>query len=120
MTPDTCSIPRCRREAAITYLDRGVCDRHWTKLAGDPETLRRRLKLPPPRSLAGIAIGWLASRLALAAAFMVGCCSPTMTDRPECQPGAPCDPTHPWRAEADSLLGPGIFRAYDQPSNTYR
>ena len=29
---ERCEIRRCRAESAITYLDHGVCDRHWNQL----------------------------------------------------------------------------------------
>ena len=40
---DECEIKRCRAEASITYLDRGVCERHWQQLTAEdapPDALR--------------------------------------------------------------------------------
>ena len=40
---DRCNVRRCRAEAAITYLDHGVCERHWHQLTAEdapPEALR--------------------------------------------------------------------------------
>ena len=40
---ERCEIRRCRAESAITYLDHGVCDRHWNQLTAEdaaPEALR--------------------------------------------------------------------------------
>jgi len=40
---DRCEISRCRAEAAIRYLDHGVCDRHWSQLTAEdapPDALR--------------------------------------------------------------------------------
>ena len=40
---DRCEIRRCRAEAVITYLDHGVCDRHWNHLTAEeasPDALR--------------------------------------------------------------------------------
>jgi hypothetical protein len=38
-----CEIQRCRAEAAITYLDHGVCEKHWNHLTAEdapPDALR--------------------------------------------------------------------------------
>ncbi len=43
MTIERCEIRRCRAEADITYLDHGVCDRHWIQLTAEdapPDALR--------------------------------------------------------------------------------
>jgi hypothetical protein len=43
---DRCGIPRCRDGASIVYLGRGVCERHWNKLAAEdapPDALRMAL-----------------------------------------------------------------------------
>ena len=32
---DRCAIPRCRDEASIVYLGRGICERHWNKYSAD-------------------------------------------------------------------------------------
>jgi hypothetical protein len=40
---DRCEISRCRDEAAITYLDHGVCEKHWNHLTAEdapPDALR--------------------------------------------------------------------------------
>ena len=40
---ERCEVSRCRDEAAITYLDHGVCERHWTQLTAEdvpPDALR--------------------------------------------------------------------------------
>lgn len=40
---DRCEISRFRTEATITYLDHGVCDRHWNQLTAEdvpPDALR--------------------------------------------------------------------------------
>ena len=40
---DRCEIKRCRGEAAITYLDHGVCEMHWNQLTAEdapPDALR--------------------------------------------------------------------------------
>src|SRR5262245_4039892 len=45
---DRCDIPRCRAVASITYLGRGVCERHWISLTADDvpsDTLRMALGL---------------------------------------------------------------------------
>jgi hypothetical protein len=42
MTRD-CEIHRCRDEATITYLDHGVCEKHWNHLTAEdapPDALR--------------------------------------------------------------------------------
>ncbi|MGH9869200.1 MAG: hypothetical protein ACREAA_13690 [Candidatus Polarisedimenticolia bacterium] len=47
---DRCEVPRCRDEASIIYLGRGVCEEHWNKYTADdaPEDgLRVVLGLPP-------------------------------------------------------------------------
>ena len=38
-----CSIPRCRQETAITYLDYGICESHWDRLSR--EDLRHLLRI---------------------------------------------------------------------------
>ncbi|MGH9868605.1 MAG: hypothetical protein ACREAA_10650 [Candidatus Polarisedimenticolia bacterium] len=45
-----CEIPRCREEADVIYLGRGVCERHWNKYTADDapvDALRVVLGLPP-------------------------------------------------------------------------
>ena len=40
---DRCEVSRCRSESAITYLDHGVCERHWNQLTAEdnpPDALR--------------------------------------------------------------------------------
>jgi hypothetical protein len=40
---DRCEVSRCRNEAAISYLDHGVCEKHWTHLTAEdapPDALR--------------------------------------------------------------------------------
>lgn len=40
---ERCEVRRCRAEAGITYLDRGVCERHWNQLTAEdtpPDALR--------------------------------------------------------------------------------
>ncbi len=51
MTIERCEIRRCRTEAGITYLDRGVCDSHWNKLTAEdapPDALRIALGIAAP------------------------------------------------------------------------
>ena len=46
MTIERCEISRCRAEAALTYLDHGVCERHWNELTAEeapPDALRLAL-----------------------------------------------------------------------------
>src|SRR5713226_9457799 len=48
---ERCEIPRCRAEAAITYLDHGVCDRHWNQLTAEEapsDALRIALGIEAP------------------------------------------------------------------------
>ena len=43
---DRCEIRRCRAEASITYLGRGVCEKHWDELTAEdapPDALRMGL-----------------------------------------------------------------------------
>lgn len=43
ITIERCEIPRCRAEAELIYLDRGVCNRHWNQLTAEdapPDALR--------------------------------------------------------------------------------
>ena len=45
---DRCEASRCRNEAAITYLDHGVCERHWHQLTAEdapPDALRIVLRI---------------------------------------------------------------------------
>ncbi len=38
-----CEVARCRAEASITYLDHGVCEKHWNELTAEdapPDALR--------------------------------------------------------------------------------
>jgi len=40
---ERCEVARCRNEAGITYLDRGVCEKHWNQLTAEdasPDALR--------------------------------------------------------------------------------
>jgi hypothetical protein len=32
---DRCALPRCRDEASIVYLGRGMCEMHWNKYTAD-------------------------------------------------------------------------------------
>ena len=32
---DRCQIPRCDAAADLTYLDHGVCTRHWNQLTNE-------------------------------------------------------------------------------------
>jgi len=48
MTIERCEIRRCRAEAALTYLEHGVCDRHWNQLTAEdtpPDALRTALRI---------------------------------------------------------------------------
>jgi len=29
---DACSFPKCKKQAILTYLERGLCDCHWQQL----------------------------------------------------------------------------------------
>ncbi|MGH9867066.1 MAG: hypothetical protein ACREAA_02730 [Candidatus Polarisedimenticolia bacterium] len=52
---DRCDIPRCRDEASIVYLGRGVCETHWNKITADdvPDgALRMVLGLPTAQDAA--------------------------------------------------------------------
>jgi len=52
---DRCEIKRCRGEAAITYLDHGVCNRHWNQLTAEdapPDALRISLGIAAPATAA--------------------------------------------------------------------
>jgi hypothetical protein len=52
---DRCGIPRCRDEASIVYLGRGLCERHWNEYTADdvPDgQLRVVLSLPPVQDAA--------------------------------------------------------------------
>jgi hypothetical protein len=43
---ERCEVARCRAEAALTYLDHGICDRHWNQLTAEdapPNALRMAL-----------------------------------------------------------------------------
>ena len=43
MSTEGCEIRRCRAESAISYLDHGVCEKHWNELNAEeapPDTLR--------------------------------------------------------------------------------
>ena len=43
---DRCEVNRCRAEVAITYVGHGICERHWSQLAGEdapPDALRMAL-----------------------------------------------------------------------------
>ena len=43
-----CEIPRCRAEAALSYLGHGVCNKHWNELSAEdapPEALRMALRM---------------------------------------------------------------------------
>ena len=37
MNIERCEIRRCRAEAALSYLEHGVCDRHWNQLTAEDE-----------------------------------------------------------------------------------
>ncbi len=48
---ERCEIRRCRAEAAITYLDHGICDRHWNQLTAEEapsDALRIALGIETP------------------------------------------------------------------------
>lgn len=47
-----CEIPRCRDEAALSYLSHGVCSRHWNQLTNrnaPPDALRMVLGIEAER-----------------------------------------------------------------------
>ena len=52
---DRCTVPRCRAEAEVIYLDRGVCMTHWNRYTAEdapPDKLRMVLGLEPDASTA--------------------------------------------------------------------
>ena len=40
----SCAVPGCRREVELVYLDRDLCDQHWTEMNAD-DASRRRLRM---------------------------------------------------------------------------
>ncbi len=43
---ESCEVKKCRAEADLTYLDHGVCNRHWNQLTAEdarPDALRMAL-----------------------------------------------------------------------------
>jgi hypothetical protein len=52
---ERCEVKRCRAEAAITYLDHGVCEKHWHQFTADdepPDALRIALGIEATASTA--------------------------------------------------------------------
>lgn len=39
-----CQVPRCRKPAAVTYLERRVCQDHWDVLSGDDQAAAEALR----------------------------------------------------------------------------
>lgn len=79
---DRCAYPKCRAEPEIIYLDRPLCDKHWSLVCQDgiANKIRAKLGLPPlyvepelPASweglsgveLSGRSVAWLKSALGL-------------------------------------------------------
>jgi len=58
---DRCAVPGCRGEVELIYLDRGLCDSHWTEMnADDVSRVRLRMVLgldatPPPATEADMS-----------------------------------------------------------------
>ena len=43
---ERCQVSRCRAEYDLIYLERRICDHHWTELAEDREELYEALNVP--------------------------------------------------------------------------
>lgn len=54
MKPGRCGVGECGAKASITYLDHGVCEKHWNELTVEdapPEALRKALGVEAPTIL---------------------------------------------------------------------
>ena len=44
MNQDICCIKNCKRECAIIYLNKSLCDKHWDKLSNEtPDKMKEIL-----------------------------------------------------------------------------
>ena len=54
MHPGRCGVGECVVKASITYLDHGVCEKHWNQLTAEnapPDALRKALGVEAPTIL---------------------------------------------------------------------